>query len=145
MIEEEAWVTDVEGDRVWVEKRRQSACSACAENCSTSVAGKLFGEKTIRFLAVTSINLNRGDRVVVGLREDALVQGAFRVYLLPLAALFIGAWVGNAVAGASGAINLDTGSILGGIVGLLLSFTGLKASKILEGTGFQPIILRKIN
>jgi len=145
MIEEEAFVAEVSGGHVWLEKTRKPACSGCAETCANSFAGKFFTERTSRFPVSSPLDLSPGDRVVVGIAEGALVHGSFGVYLLPLFALFVGALTGKAVAELSGWLTSEFGGVLGGISGLLLCLAGLKVSRFLDRTGLQPVILRKIN
>jgi len=145
MIEEVAFVAEVNGRQVWLERTRKPACSSCSEACANSLTAKFFTEKTIRFQVSSPLELKPGDRVVVGVAEDALVFGSFGVYLLPLFALFVGALVGKAIAGWTGWGAPDLGSALGGISVLLLCLAGLKVTRFFERTGFQPVILRKIN
>lgn len=145
MIEEVAFVAEVAGRQVWLERTRKPGCAGCLETCATSLTAKFFTEKTVRFQVSSPFELKPGDRVVVGLAEDALVFGSFGVYLLPLLALFVGALSGKAVAGLTEWATPDLGSALGGVSGLLLSLAGLKVTRFFDRTGFQPVILRKIH
>lgn len=145
MIEEEAFVADVNGRQVWVEKNRKPACAGCAEHCASSLVGRYFPQQTIRFSVSSPLELKPGDRVVVGLQEHALMRGACRMYLFPLLALFAGALIGKAVAEMTGLIAPDSGSALGGVSGLILCLAVLKFSRFFDRTGLQPVILRKIN
>ncbi len=139
MIEEEAYVAEVAAGRVWIEKNRISACSGCAQSCPSSLAGGLFGGKRVRLEVLSDLPLRPGDKVLVGISEDALARGSFWIYLLPLLALFVGAWLGKSI-GAS-----DLASGVGGLLGLVLCFAGLKFSRLFERESFQPVILRKID
>ncbi|MDD5035020.1 MAG: SoxR reducing system RseC family protein [Methylococcaceae bacterium] len=139
MIEEEAYVAEVAGDRVWIEKSRQSACSSCSQSCPSSLAGSLFTAKSVRLTVKTDLDLKPGDRVMVGLAEEVLAAGSFLVYLLPLFALFSGALFGKWLGGTDGS------SALGGLLGLVSCFIGLKAAGVFERTHYQPMILRKID
>lgn len=138
MIEEEAWVTSVETGRVWIEKQRRSACSSCKETCASSLTAGLFSAKAARIPVHTSLSLNVGDRVLVGLREEALVLGSVRIYFLPLLALLAGALLGK-MSGAS-----DGGVALTGLSALGLSFLGLKVFGLFDRVDLQPVILHKI-
>ncbi len=145
MIEEDAVVTIVEGARVAVEKERRSACSNCQQTCASGVTGRLFGSKTVRLWASSTWELKPGDRVVIGLREDALVQGAFMVYLLPLFGLFVGALLGNAIAAQTAVVSADSFSAVGGLLGMGICLAGVKLSHFSQRLGAQPVILRKID
>ena len=139
MIEEEAYVAEVADGRVWIEKSPGSACAGCAESCPSSLAGGLFGGKRVRLPVDCGLALRPGDKVVVGVAEDALLGASLLVYLLPLLGLFAGALLGKFLAGS------DLASALGGLSGLGLSFAGLKSSRLPSGRGCAPVILRKID
>ena len=145
MIEEEAVVTRVEGTRVAVEKERKSACSSCEQSCASGVTGKLFGTKTVSLWATATGEFKPGDRVIVGLKEDALVQGAFLIYLFPLLGLFLGALLGNAIAMQTGTLSADLLSATGGVAGMAIFLAGVRFSRFRQGADSQPVILRKIN
>jgi sigma-E factor negative regulatory protein RseC len=139
MIEEEAYVAEVAQGRVWIEKNRKSACSGCAEACPSAVAGGLFGDQRVRWQVECGLALRPGDKVLVGVAEEALAGASLLIYLLPLLGLFAGALLGKYIAGS------DLASALGGLTGLCFSIAGLKASRLFEREGFQPVILRKID
>ena len=100
MIEQEVEVIAVEGDRLLVEAERQSSCQSCSvkSGCGTSVLAKWFDRKHLRFYVDNTLDASAGDRVLVGLQESALTQGALMVYLLPLivmigVALLVDSWL----------------------------------------------------
>ncbi len=99
----------------------------------------MFGEKTVRLRVATDLPLQPGDKVLIGLSEHALAIGSLGVYVLPLLGLFGGALVGKSIVGS------DSATLLGGLSGLLLSFSGLKYFRLLDRQGFHPVILRKID
>jgi sigma-E factor negative regulatory protein RseC len=139
MIEEEATVAEVADGRVWIEKSRGSACAGCAEACPSSLAGGLFGGKRVRLQVDSDLALRPGDKVLVGVAEDALAAASLLIYLLPLFGLFAGALLGKSIAGS------DLASALGGLVGLALSLAGLQAFRLSGWEGCKPVILRKID
>lgn len=100
MLTETGKVVAIEGDGLWVETLKQSACAKCQ-------AQKGCGQK---LLAATSDNMSYvkavfskefsqsagklwvvGDHVTIGIEERALVVGTFLTYLVPLLFLIIGA------------------------------------------------------
>lgn len=91
MIEQTATVIDVEGDQLVVETVPQSSCQSCAvkSGCGTSVLSGTVGRKVVHFRVKNSVAASKGDRVVLGLPEDALVKGSLIVYLLPLLLMII--------------------------------------------------------
>jgi len=139
MIEEEAYVAEIADGQVWIEKSRGSACAGCAEACPSAMAGGLFGDKRLRLQVASDLALRPGDKVLVGVAEEALLGGSLRIYLLPLLGLFAGALLGKSIAGS------DLASALGGLLGLGLCLAGLKAFRLFDQEACQPVVLRKID
>jgi len=86
MIEEQAVVIRLEGQHVWLETQRQSACGHCSvkDGCGTQVLGKVLGNKSVVVRCVNSLDVIVGDVVVVGIKESALLKGSLLLYFLPL-------------------------------------------------------------
>lgn len=94
MLEETGRVTRVDEQGVWVTVLRKSTCSACSNQagCGQGMMERLgIGQSSSPIHAVTELTLSVGDKVVIGIPEEALVQSAIFVYLLPLLALLAGA------------------------------------------------------
>jgi sigma-E factor negative regulatory protein RseC len=144
MIEEEATVARVDEGRVWVEKIRQSACSSCKQTCASATVGRHLDGKPTAFSVISDIELHPGDRVVVGVREDALVLGSLGIYVLPLLGLLLGAILGQGIAKNIAVDAADVGAMAGGFTGLLISFGFLKFTPIFSRSRFQPMVLRKL-
>lgn len=110
MTESEAVVTRLEGDYAWVDL--QSGCTTCdaVGGCGLS-DGK--GKPQQRLL--NEVGAQIGDRVVISVRDGAVLRAAFYCYLLPLALLFALAASGMAVAN-------EIGSIIGALTGLALGW-----------------------
>lgn len=146
MIEEQATVTQLEDGFAWVETQRQSACGSCAANkgCGTASLDRLLGRRTARLRALNQAGARAGDRVVIGLREGALVQGSFAVYMVPLLALGAGAILGDTLAGQLGAGAGDAYAALFGGLGFLLGGLWLRgfSRRVARDPRYQPVILR---
>ena len=98
MIEEPGRVVAVAPGAVWVETRRTSTCSGCSvrNGCGQGLTDRLgIHERRGMILALSDLQLNVGDRVVVGIRERELLRNAVLVYLFPLIALFTSAVVAS--------------------------------------------------
>ena len=94
MIEEQGRVVAVEAGAVWVETLRRSTCSSCSANagCGQGLMEKLgVGRQRGLVRALCDLQLQVGDAVVIGVREELLVRGSLLVYLLPLLCLFAAA------------------------------------------------------
>lgn len=145
MIEEEAIVTGIEGRSIWVEKLQKSACGSCAQGCSTSLVARMMGDKPVRLRVEADGSVAPGDRVVIGVEDGALVAGSFRMYLLPLFALFGGASLGKLLADQGLFASADAGSITGGLLGLGLAFAALKYYPGLYRQNPRPVFVRRLS
>lgn len=145
MIEEEAVVARVdEAGTVWVEKSRQSACASCNKDCPSATVGDYFGGSTVSLPAMSAIEVSAGDRVMVGISEDAFLKGSLGLYLLPLLGLFFGSILGDTVA-AWFAVPADAAAIIGGALGLTGALALLKLTPVLPRHQLRPVVLRKLN
>jgi len=149
MIEESGQIVSCEGDYVWVETERKSACSSCSANkgCGTGALSKVYANRFSRVKALNQINAAPGETVVLGLQEDALVRGSMAVYGLPLLGLILMAMLGDVLANEMAIDQADGMIAIFGIVGLLLGFYLVRvfSRKISHDERYQPIVLRYCN
>lgn len=121
MIEEQARVVAVQGERVWVEAIKQSACGSCSARggCGTSVLGKVLGVKSVRVEVDPDQirNLRLDEQVWIAIEEGELVQGTLWLYGLPLLFLLGGALLGTLVA-PQFSIHPDLAAVLAAGLGL---------------------------
>ena len=121
MITEPATVLRVSGDVVWVRCEAQQACRRCAEGrgCGGGLLGRLLGDR-LRTVRVTGggIEVDIGDRVLIGLAETALVRASVAMYLVPLLAMLAGA-IGLGQVGGAGEIWAVAGGAAGFFAGLV--------------------------
>jgi sigma-E factor negative regulatory protein RseC len=92
MMEGIVSVVAVEGSVAWLEPEQAGGCGNCT---SSATCGATAGLGTVakrlevrRFPLASHPGLKIGDRVVVGVREGALVAAAMTAYALPLATMF---------------------------------------------------------
>lgn len=142
MIEQVATIVAVEGEVVWVETRRNSACGACARNqgCGAGTLAKAFGFASPRLRVVASQEARVGDRVVIGIDEGALVRGSFAAYVVPILFMLAFALLGETAAPGSDLLTLVLGA-LGLGAGLL--WLRRYSRRAAGDASFQPVILRK--
>ena len=91
MIEEQAQVIEIKGNRLLLQAQTQSACGSCSlsKGCGTSLLAKVVGRKFTHFQAENNINAKVGDTVVVGIAEDALLKGSLMMYILPVVFMLV--------------------------------------------------------
>lgn len=89
MIEQQAKVIRVEGNRVTVESLQTSACEHCAQksSCGSSIYAKILPRRSMQL--TSSIALSEGDIVVIGISEAGLLRASILLYLLPLLIMLI--------------------------------------------------------
>ena len=152
MIEERAQVIAIDKDSVWVEAKRESACSRCAagKGCGTAVFQKLFGNKRSVLPVVNAnetdpISVNVGDEVVIGVEENAIVKNSFTVYAAPIVTIILFAAVGETFLKEAMSINKDLASISGALIGLVFSIVGLRwYNRVASSKAFnRPVLLRR--
>lgn len=140
MIEEEAVVARIENGQVWVEKARRSACSGCTQTCTAGTLDAWRSGSTASLPVSSSIEVQPGDRVLIGLPEEAIVRGSCRVYLMPLAGLFVGAGLGQALLPSAA----DLAAASGGLLGLAATVFFLAINRVPETARIEPLVLRKL-
>ncbi|SEG72770.1 SoxR reducing system RseC family protein [Marinobacterium lutimaris] len=145
MIEEVVQVSRIEGEEIWIEASRQSACAACSakKSCGQGALSDWMSGKAVE---LTVLNPNRvlpqvGQSVVIGLEEGSLIKASVMVYFLPLLALIL-ASVATRIIGGS-----ENVQILAGLVGLVVGFVfarWISTRKSSEGC-YQPVLLRLVS
>ena len=147
MIEENAMVVAVEGDEALLQTQRRSACQACSvkQGCGKSVLSKVVGQRSSQIRVKNTLHVKVGDQVVLGINENALVQGSLLVYALPLILMLVFALLGELWAQANGWQG-EWIVILAAITGFLSSAViirlGLNRSRLKQH--IQPRMLRVV-
>jgi sigma-E factor negative regulatory protein RseC len=148
MLEETAQVVAVLGSEVWVETERRSSCASCAVNkgCGSAALASVLGQRRSRVRALSELPLVVGDRVVIGIREQAVVRGSLAVYTVPVAMLLLGAITGELGARHFLWQNAELASLVLGIAGLAGGLWWLSAfsRRIRHSADYQPVVLRRL-
>jgi sigma-E factor negative regulatory protein RseC len=84
MIEEQALVTRIEANQVWIKSLQSSACGGCVQqtSCGTATLAKLLPKR--EFALDCDLNLQVGDCVRVQIDDSHLILSSLLLYLLPL-------------------------------------------------------------
>lgn len=142
MIKEHALVERVEGQDVWVQTQRQSTCGSCAAKagCGTAAVGKVVGLRSTRVRLLDSKDIAVGDRVVIGLAENAMLRGAFMVYAVPLLLMLLFSAVASWAAYSELVVIASAG------LGLLIGMSIVRGfgHRIRYNPAYQPVLLEKI-
>lgn len=145
MITETGQVLEVGSGHAWVACRRQVDCARCAEGrgCGGGLLGRLLGNRLHKVRAVTrELPVSPGDRVLIGLDEDAVLRAAAAVYLAPL----LGA-LGGGLAAAAGLPGSEAAAVAAAAAGLLLGlgWAGRYSRRHATDPRFQPVVLEKLS
>ncbi|MGB5297428.1 MAG: SoxR reducing system RseC family protein [Thiogranum sp.] len=147
MLEETAQVVRIRGEEVWVETQRRSSCDSCAaeKGCGTATLSKVLGNRRNVVRVLSAIPLGVGDRVVIGIREQALVRGSLAVYAVPILLLLLGGLLGELGAQQFIWENAELASVTLGISGLIAGLAWLRrfTRRIQNDPNFQPVVLRR--
>ncbi len=84
MIEQQALVSRIAGNRVYIKSLQNGACTQCAKNrsCGTTLYAKALPDREMALF--TELPLAVGDTVLVGIEESHLLKASLFMYLLPL-------------------------------------------------------------
>lgn len=147
LLEENGTVSRVEDGYAWVETERRSSCSSCGarSGCGTAVLARVLGRRQPKVRAINRIGARAGDRVVLGLAEQALLQGSAAVYLVPLVSMLVlaglGEWLASGVPGSAEPVSILSG--LAGLGGGLIWLSWF-SRRISSDDRYQPILIRKL-
>jgi sigma-E factor negative regulatory protein RseC len=141
MIKENGIVTKANPSVAWVKTIRSAACESCASKKSCGTPGSL--EEMIVTVKNT-INVVKGDHVVVGLESRPMLFLTFFLYVFPIISLTIGAIIGDSIAPS---FQQDP-SLISMVMGFLffgLSFwiIRMKNNSLSKKKKFQPFLVRK--
>lgn len=144
MITETGHVVELGHGHAWIACRRQVECARCAEGkgCGGGLIGRMLGDRLHRVRAVTGgLSLAPGDRVMIGLDEDAVMRAAFAVYLAPLLAAVAAAALGWATLGG------DAWAAAGALAGLGAGLAWARGygRRHEADPRFQPVVLQRIS
>jgi sigma-E factor negative regulatory protein RseC len=147
VIEETALVISCDGDMAQVEAERRATCGACSERdgCGTSLLVRTLGRQAVQMLVRNPLQVQPGERVVVGVGEKGLVQASLLVYALPLAGLILFAILGQLAAERLLPAAGELPSILCGLLGLTagLALARHRSANPATGNACRAVILRR--
>lgn len=145
MIEQNATVVKQDQNYVWVETMQNTVCGQCSAQggCGTAILGDYFKRRSKLVAVLKTIPVSEGDRVVIGLEEQALVRGSVAVYIVPLLFIFALGVLGETL---SAQLLLDSEylTVVLAILGLFLGALWLRryGNSIKLDSRYQPVLLR---
>jgi sigma-E factor negative regulatory protein RseC len=142
MIEGIAQVVAVEGKSAWLVPEQTGTCGGCASSsaCGSKGIGTTASRLEFRrFQLANNADLRVGERVVVGIRENALLKASITAYAIPLATLLIAGALAQWIYGS------DAVTIMAMFAGLVLGlvFARLGAGYLMARGDLAPRFLRR--
>ena len=139
MIEQQATKNEVDGNAVWLQAEQESTCSngQGKKGCGTGLLAKHVGKKFSKISVHKTTDVALGEVVTLVIPEQALLQGAALMYLLPLTLLFLFSII-------SRSFGLGEGTqILAGLAGLATGFAIVKENLRNKKDGIQAKFLEE--
>lgn len=143
MATEQGIVTKIESTTTaWVKTTKTDACKACAARNSCHSMG---GSNEMEVEAINHAGAQVGQKVVLSFDTSPLLKATFLLYVFPIIAMIIGAFVGQQLAPN---FNFDA-SFLSAIFGFLffgltILFVRSKGNKLAQRDEYRPKIIRVI-
>jgi sigma-E factor negative regulatory protein RseC len=139
VIEQQATVIEIDNDTIWLQAQRQSTCSQCQvkQGCGTGLLAKHVGKRFSKIAVNKTTETTVGQVVTLAIPEQALLQGAALMYLLPLALLFLFSIVMRTFQMGEGV------EILAGLVGLVVGFIWVKQHLKNKKDGIQAKVVEE--
>ncbi|WP_051234045.1 SoxR reducing system RseC family protein [Halomonas halocynthiae] len=140
LVEELGRVVGCYDGGVWVEVQRQAACGSCSarHGCGSAQLSRLSRKPPLRFSMNTSLNLQRGDQVRLGLKATDIARASLLAYGVPLLLALVGAVIGQLGSGS------DIWAGLGFMVGLGAGGVWLRTHHLTPTSRYLPQLLEVV-
>lgn len=141
MITENGIVTKANQSIAWIKTTRSGACESCSSKEGCGTAGSL---KEMTITVKNTLNVEKGDHVLIGLETRPMLFLTFFLYVFPIILLIIGALIGNSLAPS---LQMDPSfvSMISGFLFFGLSFYIIrkKNNSLSKKEAYKPFLVRK--
>ena len=149
MIETEAVVIQRDGERVTVESQVSGGgCGKCQTSGGCGGGRSLLGIRpgSTRIEVAADLDVQPGDRVMVGLPDSGFLRASAALYLVPLIGMFAGAGVVQWLGGQLALSAVDVLTLLGGGAGLAAGFLWQRGfgRRFAADPAHRPRLLRRL-
>lgn len=123
MIEQKATVIRSNESTIWLQAERQSTCDSCQvkKGCGTGLLSEHVGRRFSIIAVPKKQAVQPGQQMNVSISEEALLQGAYMMYLLPILFMFVGAGISRFMWAN------ELLEIIAGLTGLMFGFYWVKS------------------
>jgi sigma-E factor negative regulatory protein RseC len=143
MATEEGIVTKIESTATaWVKTTKSGACKSCSARSSCHSMG---GSNEMEVEAINQAGAQVGQKVVLSFATSPLLKATFLLYVFPIIAMIVGAFVGQKLA-PNFNVNISFLSAIFGFLffGLTMLFVRSKGNKLAQKDEYRPKIIRVI-
>jgi len=139
MVESRAEVIGHDSSWAYLQAERKSTCSSCSvsSGCGTASLASLFSDKGVELRIENDFDAKTGERIVIGLGDNALLLASVLAYMVPLAGLILGAVAASGLGYGEGI------SAIAGISGLGIGFLVAQRLRGPRQNRFKPVFLRR--
>ncbi|MBU1340739.1 MAG: SoxR reducing system RseC family protein [Proteobacteria bacterium] len=141
MITESGVVTNATPSVAWIKTIRSGACEACS---SKESCGTVNDQKEMIVTVDNTLNVEKGDHVVIGLETRPMLFLTFLLYVFPIILLTIGAVIGNSLA-LFFQMNPSLVSMASGffLFGFSFYYIRKKNNSLSQRQEYKPFLVRK--
>ncbi len=141
MITENGIVTHATPTIAWIKTIRSGACEGCSSKGS---CGTAENQKEMTVTVKNTLNVEKGDNVIIGLETGPILFLTFLLYVFPIILLTIGAVIGNGIAPLF-QMNPSLVSMVFGFsfFGLSFYFIRKKNNSLAKNQAYKPFLVRK--
>lgn len=140
MATEQGTVIKIDSQGTWVKTTQSSACAGCSArgSCHSKPGG---GDMEVN--AVNTVGAVVGDRIVLGIETAPLLKATFLLYVFPILALLLGAFVGHGIA-ASLQKDVTHMAVLSGLIFFVSAVLVMRrrANRMAAQDAYRPRIIR---
>jgi len=141
MITENGIVTNANPSMAWIKTTRSGACEACASRGS---CGTQNSQQEMTVTVKNTLNVGKGDHVVIGLETRPILFVTFLLYVFPIILLLLGALIGNSLATSLGHDPSLVSMISGfSFFGFSFYIIRKKNSSLSKKEAYKPFLVRK--
>lgn len=140
MLVQQAVISKIDEQGIWVSATRQSACGNCQQQKSCQQSSdwlKSSAQSSLILVSASQLAVNIGDTVEIVMPEQQLWQGLIYLYVLPLVALSFGAIIGQCYA-------QEIGAVLFSACAFVVSLVSIHYTQQRQHDNCLPIISKKI-
>ena len=142
MVTENGIVIEANASLAQIRGTRSGSCQSCSSKNTCGISEK--SDKEVIVTVKNTLNVQKGDYVVVGMKSSPFLIVAFLLYVFPIILMIIGALIGNKISLSMGQSSALL-SVLTGALFFILSYVFIrrKSKTLSDHEAYKPFLVRK--